>query len=129
MTSGLKETKFYFETLFAENWSTTPIHFVGQDFNQDDTPRWINPFYTPSYSQAKGLGDLTSNYGVVRIACWAENDVEAMGLADVMITFMSENTSNAYRVAKYTIDDHGWHKSDKVFVIVSFNVEILEGIC
>lgn len=129
MTSNLEASKIYFEQLFSDSWETTPIHFVGEEFDQDGTERWINPFFTPSYSQSKGLANLTGNYGVIRVACWAENDLQAMALTDAMIAFMSDNSTDAYRIQNYSIDDHGWHKTNKVYVIVSFNLEIFEGTC
>ena len=130
MISNLKETKFYFENLFTTEWLATPIHFVGQEFDQDGTKQWVNPYYTPTRSMPNGISGMTTrNYGTVYVACWAENDVEAMGLADATIDFISSNVGTAYTIKNYSIEDHGWHKTNKVFVIISFNVEILEGIC
>lgn len=129
MISNLRDTKYYFENLFDTWWEQTPIHFVGQDFDQDNTQRWINPFYTPTFSASKGLGSLTTNYGNLMVACWAENDVQAMELGDTLIAFITDNVGTAYRIKNYEVSDHGWHKTNKVYVTITFNLEILEGVC
>ena len=39
MISSLRDTKLYFENLFNDNWTQTPIHFVGQ-VETLHGPRW-----------------------------------------------------------------------------------------
>ena len=129
MISNLKATKYYFENMFATKWNTTPVHYVGQEFDQDGTNKWVNPFYTPSRSENSGISGLTKNYGSLQVACWAESDVNAMDLADDIITFITDNTGVEYRLFDYVVEDHGFHKTNKVYVIVSFRLEIFEGIC
>lgn len=129
MTGTSRETKEYFEKLLQDNWCDTPIHFVGQEFDQDGTQRWINPFYTPTYGENRGFGNRVSNFGTLYIACWAENDLEAIALSDSVIEFMNANVTAPYIISTYSIEDHGWHKANKVFVTVAFSIETIGGTC
>ena len=129
MISNLHATKEYFENMFATKWTETPVHYVGQDFDQDSVVKWINPFYAPSRSENSGISGVTRNYGNLRVACWADSDANAMELVDTVITFIGSNVGVEYRIFNYSIDDHGFHKANKVYVIVSFSLEILEGTC
>ena len=124
MVSILAETKLYFEDLINDNWDLTPIHFAGQEFDHDGTKRWINPSYTPTSNQNSGVSEVARKvYGNLDIVCWAENDVEVMTLADAVSDFMSANVDTSkYALRGYTVEDHAWHKSDKVYVYLSFNV-------
>ena len=130
MIGTSKDTKEYFEKLLQDEWCGTPIHFVGEEFDQDNTKRWINPYYAPTYGEQKGFSGGTAIYGTFYVACWAENDLEAMTLSDTIIQFMSTNVdTRTYRIPRYSIEDHGWHKTNKVFVTVAFSIETLGGSC
>ena len=118
----MKETKLYFETLFSAGWSLTPIHYAGQEFDQEGTKRWVNPVYTPLRTDNSGISETGRRaYGLFNVICWAENDVEAMDLADSVVEFMDANVeTNQYSLNGYTIEDHGWHKTNKVYIYLSF---------
>lgn len=128
---SIKETKIYFETLFASDWTDTDIHYAGQEFDGPTRDKWINPVYKPLRSRNSGVSDTTTiDMGQLYIVCWAEIDLEVMELADDVINFISENLDKQqYREKGYEIIDHGWGDSNKVFVVLSFTFEKFNGTC
>lgn len=128
MTSTLQQTKFYFENLLQGLWTNTPIHFSGQEFNEKGISKWINPHYTPRGGETTGLDALTTNEGMLYISCWADTDVDAMALGDEIIDFINTNIDrNSYRIRRYEVADHGYTESNKVYAIIGFNIQTLDG--
>ena len=120
----MKDIKQYFERLFNDSWLLTPIHFAGQEFDQDKTVRWINPVYTPQGTANSGVSkDARRVSSTISIICWAENDLEVMALADEVVAFMENNVeANAYSLRGYNVEDHAWHKSNKVYIYLTFTI-------
>ncbi len=130
MISSLQATKYYFDELFMSSWTSTPVHYAGQEFNAKEVPQWVNPFYAPKYGDKKGLSNtLSSNYGNLYVACWAETDVEVMAIADDVVAFLNNIVNKEYRVKKYEISDHGWQESNQVYIMLTFSLEVLDGAC
>jgi hypothetical protein len=129
MISNLKQTKYYFENLFATKWSKTPIHFVGQEYNSKGIPSWINPRFVPAGGRLSALsGQQTKLRGELDVVCWAENDVEAFDLADNIIDFVGANATD-FTISNFEINDHGWNESNMVYIIVTFTFTYYAGIC
>ena len=123
MTSSLRQTKLFFEKMFFEEWSSTPIHYAGQEFNSKGIGKWINPYYSPRYVGTPGFGSNIQN-GYLNVICWATDDASSMELADEIIEFVtSKNENNLYIIKDVNIDDHGWVDANSVFTFVSFYVE------
>ena len=123
MSSALKQTKYYFDDMFSSNWTSTPIHFAGQEFDNNNIPSWINVSYTPVRSTATGLGNSNRTIGSVTVVCWDTNDVGVMELADEVIDFMKDNVEqNSYSLRGYDVDDHAWHTSNSVYIYLTFTV-------
>jgi len=125
LTSNFKDSKYYFEQLFATEWHDTPVHFVGTEFDAHGIEKWVNPFYTPIFGRPQGLGGITKNKGTLHVMVWAKNDVDAMELADNMVSFIAKHT----KVNRYEIADHGWSDANTVFLQLSFDVEVFIGVC
>ncbi len=131
MISSFKSTKYYFENLFSTLWTDTPIHYAGQEFNGDGVEKWVNPFYTPRGGSNFGVSNEASvGMGVLYVACWTDNDTDCMELADDIVAFVNTNIDNtSYKIGRFEIDDHGWNESSKVFMIVNFAIETVDGVC
>jgi len=126
MVSSFKDTKFYFEDMFQTLWFETPIHYAGQEFDGSDIQHWVNPFYQPTYGSNTDLCSTTLNSGNLHVACWGDSDIEAMDLADNIVSFIMENTDKTkYRIKRFEMSDHGWNDSNKVYVVITFTVEML----
>ena len=126
----LKETKFYFENLFATLWTNTPIHYAGQEFDATGIQRWINPTVTPVRNTFNGLGQRKLFEFNLYIPCWAENDVESMQLADEIALFVKDNVDGSlYHSNGYDVIDHGWQDSNQVFTVLSFRFKSFDGQC
>ncbi len=129
MISNLKQTKYYFEKLFADIWVDTPIHFVGQEYDATGVDTWINPRFVPSRGSLAALsGKRTRLEASLDVICWAKNDVEAFGLADKIVDFVVTNATS-FAISNFEINDHGWDDSNMVYLYLTFNVEYYEGEC
>jgi hypothetical protein len=129
MISNFKETKYYFENMFATNWSQTPIHFVGQEFDASGIDAWVNPRFVPSRGDTVGInGNKTKQYAELDIVCWAKNDVEAFDLADQIVAFINA-TIEGFDINGYEINDHGWNDSNMVYVVLTFVFNYYTGDC
>ncbi len=127
---NFQAAKFYFEDMFKNVWTTTPIHFAGQEFSGEGISKWVNPVYSPRNMTNAGISNtVNKNFGVVYVACWADNDVDAMGLGDLVVDFMKSQVNSQYRIQAINVDDHGWQSSNKVYMILSFSIEYLGGEC
>ena len=128
---NLQETKKYFETIFAEDWSITDVHFVGQEFDGSEHDAWVNPVYKPLRSTTNGVSTSTSiDMGQLYIVCWANSDVEVMELTDTVVAFIADKVDKSlFRSRGHDIIDHGWDDSDKVFTMLSFTFEQFSGSC
>jgi len=126
MTSVFAESKLYFDELFQGLWCDAPIHFGGEEFDSKDLDKWINIFYKPTYGDHVDLCSTTMNYGVLYIACWGSNDLEAMALSDSIIAFINTNIDKTlYRVRRFEVPDHGYNETNYAYVLVSFDIEVL----
>jgi len=129
----LKDIKFYFENLFATKWTETSIHFGGQEFDPKalGISKWVNPYYTPTRTRAFGLGDNASiYYGDLYVVCWQKNDVEAMELADNVAKFINDNVDkHLFKLRGYDVVDHAWDSTNKAYIILSFTIETIRGVC
>ena len=126
-----KETKFYFENMFSTNWNATPIHYGGQEFNSENIDTWINIVMKPVRSEPASISGGLNKYAAdFYVVCWAENDVKCMELGDTITDFMEANTdTNKYSVNRYRVIDHGWQDNNEVFMVLSFSLNIYNGIC
>ncbi len=127
---NFQAAKFYFEDMFKNVWTTTPIHFAGQEFSGEGISKWVNPVYSPRSMTHSGLS-LTANYnyGSLYVACWADTDVDAMALGDEIVDFIKNTTDPFFKVKNINVDDHGWQSSNKVYMILSFTIEYYVGNC
>ncbi len=128
--SGLKAGKFFFDEMFSTLWTQTPVHYAGQGFDAEGMDQWINPTYRPSRRDRPSLsGQVTRTYANIYIPCWAETDVDVMGLMDDVIEFVETNTVSPYKINNISIIDHGFDDSNKVFGIIMVSIEHYQGIC
>ena len=128
MTSLFKETKLYIDNLFKDEWCETKIHYGGEEFNhkEEDVTKWVNPFYQPMSGRINDYCGTTLNQGNLHVVCWADTDVDALGLADNIIAFINTNIDTTlYHVRNFEIGDHGWNESNQVYIIVTFSIEAL----
>lgn len=126
MTSSLKSTKYYLESLFSQNWSETPIHFAGEEFDGKSIDKWINIFYSPLLSRSGGLSESSYTIGNFYVICWANTDVDVMSMGDNAVSFMNTNIDKSYyKLKNFEIADHGWNESNKVFLVLTFSIETL----
>ena len=123
--TNFKDIKYYFEDMFNTGWTDTPIHFGGQEFDAPSTfAEWINLVYTPQRSERGSISDnLSIIYGTVYISCWAEDDVDVMGLTDDVIAFVEEALASPHKILKTTIIDHGWNTANKSYTIIALNIQ------
>ena len=129
MTSNLKAAKFYFEKLFMDNWTDSPIHFVGQEFDSTGIPSWINPHFIPRSGTLAALsGKRTRLDAALDVVCWASNDVEALDLTDKVIDFVATQAKD-FSVTKFEINDNGWDNSNMVYVLLTFKLKYYAGDC
>jgi hypothetical protein len=129
MVSTLRATKLYFEKLFADNWTQTPIHFAGQEFRPSSEGEWVNVVYTPLSGRPLSLSkEPAISTGILTVICWAESDANAMALADDIIAFVSLN-AGAYKMNNYEVTDHVWHDANQVYLYLTFTVESYDGQC
>ena len=128
MKSNLKGTKYYFEKLFQDEWTNTPIHFAGQEFDSTGRDTWVNPRFVPQGGSLNSFGMRTKLYGAVDVVCWAKNDVEVFDLVDNVVEFMSAHGKD-YAIHKFEVNDHGWDDSNMVYVYLTFNLTYYEGEC
>ncbi len=129
--SSFKQGKYFFEDLFLVNWTQTPIHFAGQDFDGNGIPEWINVVFTPYQSANNGIGSQVKKlYATVTVTGWAENDVNVMQLGDQISAFVDEGVLNSeYTIKQTNLLDHGWDESGKAYLITQFTVEFYAGVC
>lgn len=126
MTSSFRETKLYFEDMFNQFWELTPIHFAGEEFNSKGLEKWVNIFYEPTYGNTADLTCNTNNYGNFHVACWSDIDADSMELSDYVVSFVNENIDKTkYRIRRFEVSDHGWNDNNKVFVLLTFSIEML----
>ena len=128
---NLRETKQYFEQLYADQWVETEVHYAGADFDGSKQASWVNLTYKPLRQTSNGISKSTNiNMGQVYVVCWCDTDAEVMALSDKVIEFMDNNLDNTrFRSKGYEIIDHGWGDSDKVFVVLAFTFEEFVGTC
>ena len=128
---NLVETKKYFEDIFEDGWLETAVHYVGMEFDGSQHDRWVNPVYKPLRSTPNGISESTSiSMGQLYIVCWADNDGDAMELADSVVAFISTDVDKTlFRHRGHDVIDHGWNESNKVFVMLSFTFEQFNGTC
>ena len=128
MISNFQKTKAYFETLFKDNWTSTPVHYAGQEFSADTLDRWVNVIYKPlggentAYTGASMLIN-----GTLTVICWAENDVEAMKLGDEVVAFVSAQKEFTMRM--FEVNDHGWNESGSVYLYLTFDIKSHDMSC
>ena len=127
----LKEIKFYFENLFATEWTTTAIHFSGQKFEPKGLASWVNPTYSPTRRRSFGLGgNANAQYGDLYVVCWSDDDVNTMELANEVSAFIDgEVDKTLFRIKGYEVVDHGWDSTNKAFIMLSFPIETIGGEC
>lgn len=129
----LKNIKYYFENLFATKWTDTSIHFAGQEFDPKKlgVTSWVNPYYSPTRRRNFGLGNGGKvYYGDLFVVCWHENDVEVMELGDKVADFMDNKVDkNLFKIKGYDVVDHGWDTTNKPFILMSFTLETVRGVC
>ncbi len=127
---GLREGKFYFESMFNDLWTQTPLHMAGMEFDGEGLAQWINPSYRPSRYDKPSLSNTMKRvYANVYIPCWADTDVDVMELMDDVIEFVETNTKSPYKINSISIIDHGWSPSNKVFGIIMVSIEHTYGYC
>ena len=121
---SFKQTKFYFENLFSVEWTKTPVHFAGMEFDKKKKTagEWINLTYKPSYLKSQGL-DSGIQSGMVTVVCWAETDVDSMGLSDDVVSFFNMNIDTKFRVRSIDVIDHGWQTATSAYTMLSFRFE------
>jgi len=122
---GLRENKLYFEQIFFNGWTATPIHYAGQEFKIDGIDSWINPVYNPLTARLSGLSKFGnfSERGMVDVVCWAKTEADAMQLADDVIAFFGDNVdATKFKLGGYSVQDRGWTDSNMVYVYLSFDV-------
>jgi len=130
MKSNFKEIKHYFETLFSLHWQTTPIHYMYQEF-KGEHEKWINLIYHPSMITSKSISkDISTVTSELSVVCWAENDVDALELADDVIEFMDLRVDrNLFKMNSGEVIDQGVEGSNKVFIYILFNFTSKAGVC
>ena len=129
MVSNLKATKFYFEKMFLDKWTDTPIHFVGQEFDATGKTTWINPMFAPLSGTLAALsGRRTKMEGSLNVICWASNDVDVFELGDKIIDFI-HNNAKEFNVNGFEINDHQWDNSNMVYLYLTFNIKYYAGDC
>lgn len=127
MISAFQETKLYYENMFNDTWTATKIHFAGQEVLPKQTKKWVNPFYQPTYGSNSSMSaECADNYGNLHVACWATNDLDAMTLGDDVVAFIkTNNDASKYRIKGFEMSDHGWNESNRVYVVITFSVQML----
>ncbi len=129
MISNLKQTKYYFEKLFADTWVDTPIHFVGQEYDATGVDTWVSPRFVPSRGSLAALsGKRTQLEGSLDVICWAKNDVEVFDLSDRIVDFVSANAKD-FSISSFEINDHGWDDSNMVYIYLTFDFKYYAGMC
>jgi len=130
--STLQATKAIIETMFADNWTSTPVHFSGQEFDAKGMNEWLNlnirPARIVSGSISNGRTIMTAN---VFVPCWASTEVDSFTLADEVIAFVDAQFSKASmrnRVESVEFIDQGWNEANKSYVILMFSI-VLDGEC
>ncbi len=128
--SNFKAGKFYFDKMFVDNWTLTPVHYAGEEFDGTGKDRWVNPSYKPT---SRGSASLSKDVKRVEanlfVPCWGETDVEVMELLDEVIDFVEAHTKSPYTILNTSVIDHGWHDTNKVFGILMFSIEGIIGDC
>ena len=127
---SLKSGKYFFDNMFSTLWTQTPIHYAGCEFDAEGMAQWVNPVYTPSRQEKASLSNkVTRTYANIYIPCWADNDVDVMGLMDDVIDFIETNTVSPYKINSVQVIDHGFDDSNKVFGIIMVGIEHISGDC
>ena len=128
---NLQTTKKYFEDVFNSHWIQTDVHYGGQDFDAKEHVSWVNPIYKPLRSSSNGMSTSTSiDMAQLYVICWADDDTDAMELADSVVEFIDSNIDKQLFISRgHDVIDHGWDESNKVFVMLSFTFEQYSGTC
>jgi hypothetical protein len=122
----LRESKYFFEELFSNGWTNTPIQYGGEEFTGKGLPSWINIFYTPEITKRIGYGDSTVTHSSFNVVCWADTDVEALTISDEVIRFMNKTKfPNGMTIDGYEVGAHGWEESNKAFTMLNFNIKVI----
>ena len=125
----LRESKEYFEYIFFNNWTQSPIHYAGEEFKNKGLKTWVNPMYHAGRGKLT-LGGSVKNTGVLNVICWADTDAEALEVADdVIAMILSKVDTNLFSISKYEIPDEGWDDSNRNYVFVSFDMTHYAGTC
>lgn len=125
---NLLQTKIDIETFINNNYTTTPIHWVGMSFDSNTYPEWV---YVEVMSQQSGntalSGDEESVNGIVRVASFAETPFRCTQLLDQFLTFMrNKKIGNAF-IREVSISNQGRiDEIDKAFIDMEFRFEVLE---
>jgi len=135
--SSLQETKLIIEELFKTNWTDTPIHFSGQEFDARKMPQWINLIIRPSRITRASVSNGRSIMSLdVYVPCWSDTEAESFELADKIIAFFNSKVgSSAIKILmpnsidSVTIIDQGWNEANKSFVVPMFSMTVQVGNC
>lgn len=125
---NLLQTKIDIETFINNNYTTTPIHWVGMSFDSSTYPEWV---YVEVMSQQSGntalSGDEESVNGIVRVASFTETPFRCTQLLDQFLTLMrNKKIGNAF-IREVSISNQGRiDEIDKAFIDMEFRFEVLE---
>ncbi len=114
--------KQYVEQTFVDNWSSTPIHFYGVDFDSSGLDEWIQVKFSPldtSYSDS--LAECIQITGLVELYTYAKTLRDAMVLADNALAVIGLTTNyvvlSDVPTEQGTFDNNVWYVNQRFTVV------------
>jgi len=94
----LLQIKIAMETYFNTNYTTTPIHYAGTNFDTSLHTEWIYFEYIGSSIADSGLDNAVySHRGYIKLVSMAETSYRATEIADIALAlFKGKNVSDMY---------------------------------
>jgi len=94
----LLQIKIAMETYFNTNYTTTPIHYAGTNFDTSLHTEWIYFEYIGSTIADSGLDNAVySHRGYIKLVSMAETSYRATDIADIALAlFKGKNVSDMY---------------------------------
>jgi len=109
------QNKIDISTFFLTNWTTTPIHWSGNDFNITGVSEWIFLEVKPKRSSAQSLNNDGKYNEEMLINCiiYSKSEIRSIELFDKLQLMLSINNIEEMSIKTISLDNKGILKTDR----------------
>lgn len=117
------ENKKSIEQFIYDNWTYTPIHWSGIDFNIEGLSEWIRIAYVPKNTINRSIDAEKSEIGSIRIAIFAKIEFRVFELSDLILEMFKNKKIGNNFVKKVIVLSNG-QTSDNNYNYIDIQIEI-----